>query len=264
MANDDDESTTTRQVAGKTAEYPEITAPPRRAEDDDWAGDEPPPVTPAIKVGGGPMRGLFWLVATIALVVAVALGAKAVGFWPSIHNPFGSQTTDRSQPALLKSVQDLNQFVAAEGNFQVIVDVQHDRKYIPDFLVNERILFIAAGSVEVYVDFSKIGQGAVTESADRHSATITLPAPQLRPVRLDNDKSYVYEEDRGALNRIGDVFKNDPNRMQQVYQAATQKIGDAAKDAGLGQRAEANTRAMLQQFLKALGYTSVTVTFPAS
>ena len=53
-------------------------------------------------------------------------------------------------------------------------------------------------------------------------------------------------------------------RMQEVYQLAEDKIGAAAKDAGLGKRAEDNTRKMLEQFLRALGYTSITVNFPAS
>jgi hypothetical protein len=146
----------------------------------------------------------------------------------------------------------------------VIVDVQHDRKYIPDFLVNDRILFVASGSVEVYVDFSTIGQGAVKESEDRRTVEISLPAPQLRPVRIDNDRSYVYEESKGVLNHLGDTFKSDPNRLQEVYKLAEDKIGAAAKDANLSKRAEDNTRKMLEQFLGALGYTSITVKFPAS
>ncbi len=266
-----------KQPDEKTAEYPEVAS---SVDDSDWRGpsiggeigkpldprqrDDGPVVAPSTRTGGGAMRGLFWLVATIGLVVALVLGAKAVGFWPDLKNPFGSKTTDRSGPALLKSVQDLSQYVAAEGNFEVIVDVQQNRKYIPDFLVNERILFIAAGSVEVYVDFSQIGQGAVKESEDRRTVEITLPAPQLRPPRIDNDRSYVYEEQRGGLNRIVDIFKSDPNRLQEVYKLAEDKISAAAKDAGLSKRAEDNTRKMLEQFLRALGYTTITVNFPAS
>ena len=257
----------------KTAEYPEV------ADSVGWDGrdlgaeigrpldprqrEEGPASAPEVRSGGGAMRGLFWLVATIGLVVALVLGARAIGFWPDLKNPFAKEQTDRTGPALLKSVQDLSQYVAAEGNFEVIVDVQKDRKYIPDFLINERILFIASGSVEAYVDFSTIGQGAVKESDDRKTVEISLPAPQLRDPRIDNDKSYVYQEDRGALNRIGDLFKSDPNRMQQVYQLAEDKIAAAAKDAGLGKRAEDNTRKMLEQFLTALGYTAITVKFPS-
>lgn len=253
----------------KTSEYPEITSGaggwnPQIGDpvDPRAARKEPEPVVVPVRQGGGAMRGLFWLVATIGLVVALVLGAKTIGLLPGLKNPFAQQQSDHSGPPLLKSVQDLNQFVAAEGNFQVIVDVQKDRKYIPDFLVNDRILFVAAGSVEAYVDFASIGQGAVKESQDRRTVEVSLPAPQLRPVRIDNDHSYVYQEDRGVFNRIGDAFSSDPNRLQEVYKLAEQKIGDAAKDAGLQKRAEDNTRKMLQQFLTALGYTSVTVNFP--
>lgn len=270
----DDVPTQRREPDPKTSEYPEITSGPADAPTSGtgWPGigdridprDRPEPVIVPVKTGGGAMRGLFWLVATIGLVVALVLGAKTIGLFPDLKNPFAKEQADRSGPALLKSVQDLSQYVAAEGNFEVIVDVQKDRKYIPDFLVNERILFVAAGSVEVYVDFAGIGQGAVKESDDRRTVEITLPAPQLRPVRINNDRSYVYQEDRGLFNRLADAFKSDPNRLQEVYKLAEGKIGTAAKEAGLSKRAEENTRKMLQQFLGALGYTSVTVNFPAS
>ncbi|MEV4134346.1 DUF4230 domain-containing protein [Dactylosporangium sp. NPDC049742] len=277
----DDVPTQRRGPDPKTSEYPAITSGP---DDDEpatgkskgWSPKIGDPVDPRgrnerdapivvpVKAGGGAMRGLFWLVATIGLIVALVLGAKTIGLFPDLKNPFAKEQTDRSGPALLKSVQDLSQYVAAEGNFEVIVDVQKDRKYIPDFLLNERILFVAAGSVEVYVDFAGIGQGAVKESDDRRTVEITLPAPQLRPVRINNDRSYVYQEDRGLFNRLADAFKSDPNRLQEVYKLAEEKIGTAAKEAGLSKRAEENTRKMLQQFLGALGYTSVTVNFPAS
>lgn len=275
----DDVPTQRREPDPKTAEYPEITSGPADTAPTSGTGwspkigepvdprdrpDRNAPVIVPVRSGGGAMRGLFWLVATIGLIVALVLGAKTIGLFPDLKNPFAKEQTDRSGPALLKSVQDLSQFVAAEGNFEVIVDVQKDRKYIPDFLLNERILFVAAGSVEVYVDFAGIGQGAVKESEDRRTVEITLPAPQLRPVRINNDRSYVYQEDRGLFNRLADAFKSDPNRLQEVYKLSEEKIGAAAKEAGLGKRAEENTRKMLQQFLGALGYTSVTVNFPAS
>jgi Protein of unknown function (DUF4230) len=216
-----------------------------------------------IRTGGGFLRGLFFLMATLAVVVAIVLGMTAIGVLPHLKNPFGSRTTDRSQPALLKSIQDMSRFVAAQGNFQVIVDVQNDKKYIPDFLVNDRTLFVAAGSVEAYVDFASIGQGAITESADHRTVEIKLPAPQLNKPSLDNDKSYVFAQQKGVLNHLGDVFSSDPNRLQQLYQLGEQKITDAAKDSGLAQRAEDNTRKMLDGMLRSLGYTSITINFPA-
>ncbi|MEV4825351.1 DUF4230 domain-containing protein [Micromonospora sp. NPDC049274] len=213
--------------------------------------------------GGGAARGLLLLLGAAALAVVVLLGVQATGFLPDFRNPFAKEQTDRSQPPLLKSIQDLSRYVAAEGNFQVVVDTQNDRKNVPDFLLNERTLFVGAGSVEAYVDFTKIGEGAIVQSADGKSVEIKLPAPQLGDTNLDMEKSYVFAEKRGLLNRLGDLVGNDPNRQQQVYQLAEERITAAARDSGLSARAEENTRKMLEGLLRSLGFQQVTVTYTA-
>ncbi|MBM0277850.1 DUF4230 domain-containing protein [Micromonospora tarensis] len=213
--------------------------------------------------GGGAARGLLLLLGAAALAVVVLLGIQATGLLPEFRNPFAKEQTDRSQPPLLKSIQDLSRYVAAEGNFQVVVDTQNDRRNVPDFLLNERTLFVGAGSVEAYVDFTKIGEGAVVQSADGKSVEIKLPAPQLGETNLDMEKSYVFAEQRGLLNRLGDLVGNDPNRQQQVYQLAEDRITAAARDSGLSARAEENTRKMLEGLLRSLGYQQITVTFTA-
>jgi hypothetical protein len=230
-----------------------------RPEPEGVPAAQPQPII--VRTGGGFLRGLFFATATVATVVAIILGMTVVGILPKLQNPFGSRTTDRSQPVLLKSIKDLSRFTAAEGNFQEIVDVQKDSKYLPDFLVNDRTLFVAVGSVEAYVDFGQIGQGAITESADRRSVTIKLPAPQLTKPNLDHDKSYVFAQQQGILNHLGNVFANDPNKLQELYKKGEERIADVSKSGELTQRAEKNTRAMLEQLLRSLGYTSVTVNF---
>jgi hypothetical protein len=204
---------------------------------------------------------LFYLAGFVALLVVMGLGLKLVGLWPHLRNPFGSQRTDRSQPTLLLSIKDLSRFEAASGNFQVIIDVQKDRKYIPDVVFSDRTLFVAAGSVDTFVDFSAIGSGAIKDSADHKSAEIRLPAPALEPANLDQTKSYVYAEQRGLWNRITSVFSDNPNRMQELYRYGVQKINEAALQSDLAKRAAENTRKMLEQLLRSLGYTTVTVIF---
>jgi hypothetical protein len=204
---------------------------------------------------------LFWIAGMLAILVVLALGAKLVGFWPHLQNPFASKKTDRTGPTLLLSIQDLSRFTAASGNFQVVIDVQKDHKYIPDVVVNDRTLFVAAGTVNAYVDFSNIGNGDITDSADHKSAEINLPAPQLEPAALDQSRSYVFAEQRGIWNRITSIFNDNPNRMQELYQYGVQKINEAAKASDLTQRAADNTTKMLEQLLRSLGYTSITVKF---
>ncbi|GAA1761367.1 DUF4230 domain-containing protein [Luedemannella helvata] len=206
-------------------------------------------------------RRFLALIGTVGLVIAAVLGLKMVDLWPDFKNPFATEKTDRSGPVLLKSIQDLSRYVAAEGSFQVLIDLQENNKYVPDFIFNDRTLFVGAGTVNAYVDFSTLGEGAIKESADGKSIEITLPAPQLEKPNLDHDRSYVYDEDRGLINRVGDLFGGDPNRQQQVYQLAEDKIAQAARESELQARAQRNTEQMLTSMLKSLGYENVKVTF---
>jgi uncharacterized protein DUF4230 len=233
-----------------TREYPSV-------ESDTPPTTEP---TPASRVGGF-ARVLIFTGVVFALIVASCLGLRAVHLLPSFDNPFSSKTTDRSQPVLLQSMRDLSRYVAADGTFQVIVDLQENKDNIPDFLINKRTLFVGSGAVEEYVEFGSLTEDAIKVDNDTKSVQITLPPPQQSQAALDMQRSYVVAEERGLLNRIGDAFKNDPNQQQRVYQLAQQRITEAARSSGLDQRAKDNTEKMLTSLFTRLGYTSIKVTF---
>jgi Protein of unknown function (DUF4230) len=206
-------------------------------------------------------RRLLALVGTFGVLVALFFGLKSVDLLPDFRNPFATQTTDRTGPVLLQSIVDLKQYTAAEGNFQVIVDYEESKRFVPSPIFGERTLFVGVGRVDAYVDFSGLTEGAITQSADRRSIEIKLPPPVLKEPVIDMNNSRVVDQDRGLFNRVGDFFSNDPNKTQQMNQLAQQKIAEAAQQSGLTQRAEINTRAMLEGLFRSLGYEEVTVTF---
>jgi hypothetical protein len=205
----------------------------------------------------GLLTPIVLVVATIALVL---LAQQALRGLPGWLNPFEEETKDRSGPVLLKSIRDLHRYEAASGNFQVVVDLEKDAKFLPSSLRGNRTLFVGNGSVDAYVDLSKLGSGAVKVNADRTAATITLPRAELEQTNLDTKNSHVYATQRGLLDRFGDFFSSNPNNQQQLYVLASQKIQTAAAQSGLKERADANTKSMLENMLKALGFTTVTIT----
>ena len=183
-----------------------------------------------------------------------ALLTAGVGGVLNSLNPFHRVTTDRSQPPLLKAVRNLSRYHAAVGQFQVIIDLQHSRSHVPLALAGERTLFVAAGTVDAYVDFSGFSSGALTESADHRAVKIALPPSQLDKPNLDPEKTYVFDQRRGLLDRLGSVFGNSPNQ-QEFYVLAEQRLTDAAKASELLVRANENTRQMLTQLFGSLGRT---------
>jgi Protein of unknown function (DUF4230) len=188
----------------------------------------------------------------VVLLAVVGLVLQLVGLLPRL-NPFSSSTVDRSQPAVLQAVRDLSQYHAAAGDYQVVIDIEKDIKWVPSSIAGQRTLFVAAGSIDAYLEFGKLGEDAMVVSADRKSVDLTLPPPQLAKPNLDNSRSYVYSQERGLLDRIGAVTEG-PEQQQQFYVAAEQKITEAAQRSGLLDRARNNTRAMLTGMLQALGF----------
>ena len=243
------------------ANSPEVSPPLEDPTREYPAVPEEAPAAPEQPRRNGFARLLVFTGVVFALLVAGCFGLRAINVLPSFDNPFSDRTTDRSQPVLLQSMRDLSRYVAADGTFQVIVDLQESKDNIPDFLVNRRTLFVGSGTVEQYVDFSKIADDGLTVDQDKKSVTITLPPPEQSTAALDMQKSYVVAEERGLLNRIGDAFDSDPAKQQKVYATAQQRITEAARSSGLDERAKQNTERMLQSLFTRLGYTTVTVTF---
>ncbi|MFJ3305270.1 DUF4230 domain-containing protein [Streptomyces sp. NPDC086549] len=210
-----------------------------------------------------PARMPLWakLVTAFVLVLAVLFAGIRLAVLPGLKDLFGTETHDRSGPALLKSIQDISRYDAASGNFQVVVDLEKDTKYLPDAVRGTRTLYVGAGSVDAYVDLGKVGQKDVSVNGDRTSATLRLPHAQLGRPALDADRSYTVSKQRGLIDRLGDLFSDNPNSEHAVQQLAVRHIGAAAKDSGLTTRAETNTTDMLQGLLGSLGFKEVHVSY---
>ncbi|MEU5445992.1 DUF4230 domain-containing protein [Streptomyces griseofuscus] len=207
------------------------------------------------------MPGWAKAVAALVVVLAVLFAGIRLAVLPGVKDLLGTETHDRSGPALLKSIDDMSRYDAASGNFQVVVDLEKDAKYLPDALRGTRTLYVGAGTVEAYVDLGRVGEKDVTVNKDRTSATLRLPHARLGRPALDADHSYAVSKQRGLLDRLGDLFSDNPDSEHAVQKLAVSRIGEAAKGSGLTARAESNTTDMLEGLLHSLGFKDVHVTY---
>ncbi len=172
---------------------------PERGTESPHSPEHQPPLPPQAPP---PQRGVPWgLIALVLVIVSLIAGFNWVrDLLPSFDNPFASETIDRSPPPVLRSIQDLGEFRAAAGNYQVIVAQEKDTK-LPSELLGERTLFVAKGSVDAGVDLRAVSADDVQLSADRRAATITLPHAVLYPAELDLAESYRLRQRPRALQR---------------------------------------------------------------
>jgi len=197
--------------------------------------------------------------AGVGVAVLVPVGMKVADWLP--ENPFGQDVVDRSTTPLLLALQDLHEYHAATGTFQVVVDQEVDTRYVPSAISGERVQLLATGTADAYVDFAALDAGGVTLSADGMTATIELPAPRLDEVRIDPEESRVLDRDRGLVERIGDAVGDDPVDDGELYAVAEDRLAAAAAGSDLRDRAETNTRAMLAGLARSLGVDEVEISF---
>ncbi|MFD9377543.1 DUF4230 domain-containing protein [Streptomyces sp. NPDC059999] len=208
-----------------------------------------------------PRRLPLWgrIVGVLAALALLFVLVSRFDLIPGFGDLFGEKTRDRTGPVLLKSIQDMHRYEGAAGNFQVVVDLEKDAKFLPDSIRGTRTLYVGAGTVSGYVDLGALDERSVTVNEDRTKATLRLPHAVLGPAALDLDRSYAVSQQRGLLDRLGDLFSDNPAGAQGVQRLAAEHITDAARDSGLVERTEKNTSAMLEGLLRSLGFQEVTV-----
>jgi hypothetical protein len=206
----------------------------------------------------GSLAGIVGAAAAVLVLVVVL---AAVHLLPQLRNPFAETTTVRSEPVILKSITELSRYEAASGSFEVVVDLTQRTSLLPSFLEGSETLFIGQGTDTAFVDFSELKNQAITVNPARTAVTVSLPKAQLEPAVLNVSQSYVYAQQQGLFNRIGNFFSGNPNSQQQVYILAQQKIQAAAQQSPLLSEAQKNTEGMLDGMLTSLGFQQVTVTF---
>jgi len=210
----------------------------------------------------GRLRRLTALVAVFgAAVIAILLVLSTVHLLPQFRNPFAETTVDRSSPVVLKSISALSRYEAASGSFQVIVRLDQRTSWLPMFIEGTQTLFVGQGTDIAFVDFSKLKGSAIKISHNRTQVAITIPRARLEPAVLNVQRSYVFAQQQGILNRVGNFFSGNPNSQHQVYVLAQKKIQSAAQHSELVIQAQRNTRTMLTGLMRSLGFHQVTVTF---
>jgi hypothetical protein len=114
------------------------------------------------------------------------------------------------------------------------------------FLIGDKLLFVAHGTVIAGIDMAKLNPEDMR--FEDGVLYVKLPPAEVFIATLDNEKSYVYDRETGALTR------GDQNLETTARQAAEEEIRKAAEEDGILELAQQNAEVYLAKFFKALGY----------
>lgn len=195
------------------------------------------------------MKGASAIAGAIAGFLLATVIAAVV--WLGIWSRSNGRTIDLSQPTVIHQIQQLHRLETVVFKMEKIVTGGQESRYLPTFLIGDRLLLVAYGEVTAGVDLSAIKPGDVR--VEERTVHITVPPAELFSTRVDNDRTRVYSRETGLFSSV------DPNLESEVRRAAEQEIRQAALDGGLLAVAAQNARSTLSAFVSGLGFDHVTV-----
>lgn len=194
----------------------------------------------------------------MVLLTGVAIGR--IGSWFDF-NPFGvfaepETTIDDRRADVIVQMQAMARLETMIFTVEKVIEAEKSGNAITDVFFGDKILLIAHGEVVAGVDLGKLDGSRVTVGDD-NSISVALPPSEVFMARLDNDKTRVYDRDRGLLSR------GDARLETKARQAAEASILNAACEQGILERAANEARTQVESLLRLLEFSRVTVTAPA-
>jgi len=240
-------------------------------EDDDF--EQPPRYTrsrpSAIPMYGSAGGGcasvlLYVILGGVAVAVVFLLAGQQLlkSFVPNVPQQVRQivatpTTTLRDRGGTILQIRSLNRLETQSFSVERVIEAKVERGNPLDLLLGDRLLLIASGEVVAGVDLSKLRDSDVVISPDGKSIQLKLPPSEIFSKSLNNDRTRVYDRQQG-------IFAPENKDLEtQARVSAEAEILNAACESNVMQKAADEAKRSMEQFLKLLDFTSVTVTSSA-
>jgi hypothetical protein len=199
----------------------------------------------------------------IVMVLAASFGlalARYGGELPVIGPIFGGPDTTTTSDVSIQEIQALNQLTTTRWIGQVVVEEEAEPGRIESLadavgidasgLTGESVLLVATGEVEAGVNLDELEDGDVRTSED--TVTINLPEAGILSTSLDEERTGIYDRDRGAF-----VFGVNEELADEARREAVSEIEDAARESDILAQANTNAEDSIRAFVESLGFEEV-------
>lgn len=208
-------------------------------------------------MGGGKKGsglGTTLVLALVIVVLSVLLGvglANYGGRLPLLGPLFVEEPArTTTSPVVVEGIQELDRLATVRWTESVVITRESGGTQLEQFLTGERVLLVAAGEVEAGVDLAEMDEDDVRVDGDR--VTIDLPEPQILSSSLDEERTRVYDRDRGLLN-----LGADDVLVQEARRDAEAEVVSTAEENGILETAERNAEESIRAFVTTLGFEEV-------
>jgi len=201
------------------------------------------------------------LTAIVTLFLVGALLMLVPGWVESLIRYLIAPTSSRSRftptpsptpVTAVETVRAMGQLATVQYSIQAVLEETRERGDFWDWLTRERMLLVAYGQVIAGVNLTEVQDEDIRVEGER--VTVRLPQAIIISQRVDMDRTYVYDYERGI---IGSLIPPDPNWVIEVESKAESAIVERALADGILDAAVANAQVQLTALMYSLGFRQV-------
>ncbi|MEO7212877.1 DUF4230 domain-containing protein [Mucilaginibacter sp.] len=165
-----------------------------------------------------------------------------------LKKQFATQT-EVNQDIMVSKITAMGKLELVKYSMKDVVEKKELHTILPD----ARVLFVAVGEVTACIDLTKVKKEDITQNKD--SIWLVLPKPEICYVKLDHQKSRVYD--------VSGVWFPDKAKtmVEDVYKIAEKKMLTTAGEMNLLGKAQENARLIFLPFLQNVSGKKVTLNF---
>ena len=149
---------------------------------------------------------------------------------------------------IVHEVRSLARLETIKFSLEKIITAE-TRQGVFEWLVGDRLLFVAHGEVIAGVDLNKLDPEDLR--VEDSVLYVNLPDPEIFVVAIDNQQSYVYDRETGLFS------KGEVDLETEARRAAELEIEKSAREDGILTLAGQNAESFLGRLFRDLGYPEV-------
>jgi hypothetical protein len=165
--------------------------------------------------------------------------------------PTSTPTPTPTPATLILRVRALSRLETIRYSMETIIEGGSDPGGFLSFLGigREKLVLIARGQVMAGVDFGRMEPDDIVVNGQK--VTLYLPPAEILVSKLDNERTGVYEYEKGLFTR------RDVQLESELRARAEEELVRRAMEDGILTQAETNAKAYLLLLLHSLGFTEV-------
>ncbi|AMR31985.1 hypothetical protein A0256_11395 [Mucilaginibacter sp. PAMC 26640] len=190
-------------------------------------------------------RSRISLTLTFALVI---IGFLVFLFF-YIKHQFTTTRSEITEDVMVSRIVSMGKLELVKYAMKDVVEKKELHMILPD----SRVLFVAVGEVTGCIDLTKVRKDDISQTKD--SVWVTLPKPEICYVKIDHQKSKVYD--------VSGVWFPDKAKdmVEDVYKIAEAKMLNTAREMNLLGKAQTNADLIFKPFLENVSGKKVTLKF---